>query len=422
MKILWITNAAIEPLGTYIYGKAINGAWVSALLSDFENASEHHLVIATTARVKQRVRLENDKGTVFYALPDSPPINYNENKKKNIEQWRRLILSERPDIIQIWGTEFTHGLCALRVCGNVPGVIYMQGVLDAIARYYYAGISETELKRNITFRDLIKRDSVIRQKIRYGRNAVKEAEMLKRAGNFISENNWCDAHVKAIAPDAQSHRCPLSINSAFTRFTWDINNIERHSVMCTASDYPLKGLHIILRAIALLKKRYPDIKLYIPGSKVVSDGSLQWLIRKRGYTRYIERLIKQLDIADNIVWLGYTSQDQLAQLLSKIHVFALTSALENHSSSLKEAMMVGVPTVASDVGGIPEYIDNGKNGFLYRFEEYELLADYISSIFDSDILAIRIGQQGRKDMIKRHSSPEIYSVICDIYNKIIQSK
>lgn len=422
MKILWITNAAIEPLGTHIYGRAVNGAWVAALLSDFENVGEHKVVIATTARIRDRIRLENDKGTVFYALPDSPPINYNENNKKNIRQWQDLMLSERPDIIQVWGTEFTHGLCALRQCGNTPAVIYMQGVLDAIARYYYAGITEAGFKNNITFRDIIKKDSVIHQKRRYERNAKKEAEMLSLAGNFISENNWCDTHVKAIAPEAKPHHCPLSINSVFTEFEWNINDIERHSIMCTASGYPLKGLHIMLKALGLLRRRYPDVKLYIPGAKVFSDGSLQWHIRKRGYTKYIERLIKQLEIGDNIIWLGYTSQEQLAQLLSKRHVFALTSALENHSSSLKEAMMVGVPSVASDVGGIPEYMDNGKNGFLYRFEEYELLADRISSIFDSDILATRIGQSGRKDMIARHSSNEIYSVICDIYNKIIRSK
>lgn len=84
--------------------------------------------------------------------------------------------------------------------------------------------------------------------------------------------------------------------------------------------------------------------------------------------------------------------------------------------------MIGVPSVASDVGGIPEYIDNGRNGFLYRFEEFELLADFISSIFDSDDLAIRIGQAGRKDMTERHSSDEIYTVVCNIYNRIIQRK
>ena len=419
MKILWITNAAIEPLGSHLFGRKVNGAWVSAMLADFEKYGEHNIVIATTAPVKEPVRLQNEHGTVFYALPDAFPIDYNENKSGNIEQWRMLIQSEKPDIIQVWGTEFTHGLCALRVAEDIPAVIYMQGLLDVIARYYYAAIPEKDIRRNITFRDTVKRDSIFHQARRYKHNAHKEAEMLRRAGNFISENNWCNAHIKAIAPNAVAHHCPLSISDAFTNYIWDIDKVERHSIMCTASGYPLKGLHIMLQALALLKKRYPDVKLYIPGTKVISDGSLQWLIRKRGYTRYIERLIKGLDIEGNMVWLGYLPQDNLAEKLSRIHVFALASALENHSSSLKEAMMVGVPSVASDVGGIPEYIDNGRNGLLYRYEEYELLASHIESIFESDSLATQIGQAGREDMMKLHASTDIYSTICSIYKKIL---
>lgn len=422
MKILWITNAAIEPLGSHLFGRKINGAWVSAMLSDFERHGEHSIVIATASPVKKPLRLVNNHGTVFYALPDDYPIAYNENKKGNIEHWHALIEAEKPDMIQVWGTEFTHGLCALRVAENIPSVIYMQGVLDAIARYYYAGIPESEIRRNITFRDLIKRDTIFDQCKRYRRNSAKEAEMLQRAGNYISENHWCNAHIKAIAPNAVAHHCPLSIGQSFLKYAWDINRVERHSIMCTASGYPLKGLHIMIEALAILKKEYPDVKLYIPGTKFVSDGSLQWIIRKRGYTKYIERLIKRLDVADNIVWLGYLSQNELAKRLSTTHIFALTSALENHSSSLKEAMMVGVPSVASDVGGIPEYIDNGRNGLLYRFEEAELLAEHIFSFFESDIMASKIGEAGKADMLNLHSSTDIYTMMCDIYSKIIASK
>lgn len=422
MKILWITNAAIEPLGSHLTSRKVNGAWVSAMLADFETHCEHKVIIATTAPVKETLRLQNTHGTVFYAMPDDYPINYNENNRCNIEHWRRLLVTEKPDIIQVWGTEFSHGLCALRVAEDIPAVIYMQGLLDAIARYYYASIPESDIRRNITFRDVIKHDSIFAQCDRYKRNSVKEAEMLRRAGNFISENNWCDTHVKSIAPNAVSHHCPLSISDSFTKYQWSIGNIERHTIMCTASGYPLKGLHIVMRALALLKQSYPDVKLMIPGVKVVSDGSLQWLIRKRGYTQYIERLIKELGIESNIEWLGYLSQDHLAQQLSKSHVFALTSALENHSSSLKEAMMVGVPSVASDVGGIPEYIDHGRNGFLYRFEEHELLAAFISSLFESDKLASRIGEAGRADMLRLHSSTDIYSAMCGIYKNILSKK
>ena len=59
-----------------------------------------------------------------------------------------------------------------------------------------------------------------------------------------------------------------------------------------------------------------------------------------------------------------------AQEMETANVFVMPSSIENHSSTLIEAMIVGVPCVASDVGGISELITHGKTGFLYRFEEY----------------------------------------------------
>ena len=147
---------------------------------------------------------------------------------------------------------------------------------------------------------------------------------------------------------------------------------------------------MLLRAVALLKIEFPEIKLYVPGTPVVSDGSIKWLLRKRGYTKYIETLIRQLGIGENIVWLGGLSQEELAEEYAKRHVFVMPSAIENHSSSLKEAMAVGMPCVSSYVGGIPEYVRHGENGLLYRFEEYEVLADHIKRIFTDDEFATNL--------------------------------
>jgi len=268
---------------------------MDALLSDFKGREVYDIVVATTAKRKDVYKYRNQNVT-YYLLPDSPPLSYNENKKSNIAAWNNLIEAEKPDLIQVWGTEFTHGLCALRVATNTPSVIYMQGYLGSIARYYQAGIPQNELKKTITIRDFLKRDSILQQQKKYYKSAKKEAEMLQLSGAIISENEWCNANIRSIVPDVKVYSCPLSINKVFADYHWDITKIERHSVICNASGYTIKGLHILLRAIALLKNTIPDIKLYVPGDPVVSDGSLKWLLRKRGYTKYIENLIKELKI------------------------------------------------------------------------------------------------------------------------------
>lgn len=421
MKILWITNTPLEIIGEKVYGKRSNGVWMSALLQDFIKENNYQLIVATSVPVSETIRLE-EKGIVYYGIPNQVPLLYDENKKSNSFAWQEMIEQEHPDLIQVWGTEFTHGLCALRVAGDIPSVIYMQGYLQSIARHYLAGMTNSELRSSLTFRDIIKRDSILQQQKKYIISKQKEKEMFVRSGRIICENDWCEDSVKALNPDIKVYRCPLSINRIFSEKKWNIEQAEPHSIICTASGYPLKGLHMVLRAVALLKNKYPDIKLYVPGAKMVAEDSLQWLIRKRGYTNYIERLIRELNIKNNIVWLGMLSQEQLAERYAKTRVFVLSSAIENHASSLKEAMMVGTPSIATYVGGIPEYVRHGENGFLYRFEEYEIMAGYISKLFDDNKMAVKISENGRVDMYHLHSRNNVYKTICDIYGKITEEK
>lgn len=418
MKILWIVNTPLGPLGERLYGKRNNGAWMGALLASFAEHGEHQLVIATTAAISETIRLE-ENGIAFYALPDQPPILYNENKQNNIIAWQNLIDDEKPDLIQVWGTEFTHGLCALRLAKGIPSVIYMQGYLGSIARHYLAGMTHDELKKSVTFRDIIKRDSIVQQQKKYDISTAKEKEMFELSGNVICENDWCENSIRAVVPDINIYRCPLSINQVFTQYSWDLSKSEPHSIICNASGYPLKGLHMLLRAVALLKNKYPDVKLHVPGAKVTSDGSIQWLLRKRGYTKYIENLIKELGLEDNIVWLGALPQDKLAEQYAKARVFVLCSAIENHSSSLKEAMMVGIPSVASAVGGVPEYVTHGKNGLLYRFEEYDILSSHISRLFEDDNLSQILSENAKRSATALHSEKDIYDTTIKIYNSIL---
>ena len=423
MKVLWIVNLPLGALEEKLKGKRSDGLWMGALLKDFENREEVKLVVATTYRV-EKVVTAVEKGVTFYALPNEYPLLYDENNSKNIKAWESLLKEEKPDVIQLWGTEFSHGLCALRIADKmgIPSVVYMQGLLASIAKHYLAGISEKEIKKTVTFRDFIKRDDILRQQKRYYERAKKEKEIFSLSKNIISENDWCDRYVRSIEEGVKSYRLPLSINRVFGEKEWKIESAEKHSIICTASGYPLKGLHMTLRAVAKLKEKYPDVKLYVPGEKMVSNRSITSLVRKNGYVNYIESLIKELNIEGNIVWLGVCSQEKLAEYYTKARVFVLSSSIENHSSSLKEAMLVGTPCVASIVGGIPEYLSDGQNGFLYRFEEYELMASLIGELFDDDALAVKFSTAGKESMQKLHLNVDMAGDILKIYQEVLGKK
>lgn len=421
MKILWITNMEVGELYEHLYDKKSNGLWIDALLHEFINENEHELVIATTGKVR-KMYFYKSKKIKYYLLPGGSPLVYNHKKNRNLHEWKLLIDEEKPDIIQIWGSEFKHGLAALKASPNTPAVVYIQGILDSIYRYYEAGLEHSDITRNITFRDIVRNDSIIAQKKKYYKRAVYEKEMLELAGNVISENLWCDTHCKGIAPKVTSYHCPLSINDEYLKHSWNLDKIDRHTVMCNASGYPLKGLHIILKAIHLVCRKYPNVKLYVPGTELISDGSFGCLVRKPGYKKIIEKLIRKLQLKNNVIFTGILPAEQMGDRMSNVNCFVMGSSIENHSSTLKEAMFVGVPCISSIVGGIPEYVTHNENGLLYRFEEYEMLAEYICKIFENDEFAQRLSNKAKATILSKHSCDNIYGNILEIYNNIIERK
>jgi len=418
IKILWVTNLVIGAMHMKKFGRASNGFWMDALLKDFYVRGGHDLVIATTGRNEDIVFLHEGIAK-YYILPGGNPNEYDHKNSKNTGEWEALFAKEKPDIIQIWGTEYKHGLAAVKAANGIPCIIYMQGILEAVARYYEAGIEHKDLIKTMTLWDLTKRNSILAAKRRYIQNAKYEKEMLILSGNIISENIWCNAHCKAIAPEVKTYYCPLSINRDFDEKAWTEVAMEPHTILVNSSGYPLKGLHMVIRAVHLVKKKYPDVRLFVPGSPMKAGKDLKSRIRKTGYVNYIEKLTDALEMRGNIIYIGIISAAEMAEKMAKVNVFVLGSALENHSSTLKEAMQVGTPCVASIVGGVPEYAVHGENALLYRFEEYELLAENIMNIFENPELAKKLSTNARRTIGSLNENITIYDRIISIYEKVI---
>lgn len=417
MKILWITNIPVGKMYEAIFQKPAHGLWMDALLNEFVKANEHQLVVATVKDASAPDSVTDGK-VQYYRLPKRSRGVYPYTSRACRDDWNKMIQKENPDLIQVWGTEQTFGLAALAAAPNVPAVVYMQGVIRAIARYYEAGMTRKELRGAVALRDLFFRERIAKQKRNWERQAVHEAEMLSLAQNAICENDWCAAYLKAIAPGIAIHRCALSINAQFAQRRWWLENVKPHLLMCSASDYPLKGLHMLIKALAIVKRTYPDVKLCVPGIPL-REGSFINRMKNRGYYRFIRQLIIQNDLKGHIEFVGRLTSDEMADRMEQSHAFVMCSTIENHSSTLKEAMTVGMPCIASMVGGVPEYVAHGENGLLYRFEDTEVLATHICNVFSDAALAKRIGANAQKQTANAETGGTIYRRIIAVYEHIL---
>ena len=176
---------------------------------------------------------------------------------------------------------------------------------------------------------------------------------------------------------------------------WNINSIERHSIYVSQGGYPIKGLHIVLEALNILKHRYPDIKLYVAGRDITKCNSIMEIIKYSNYHKIISKMIKKYNLQQYIKFTGQLNATQVTEKMLKSNVYVQASSIENSSNALGEAMIIGVPCVASYVGGTPDIIKDKEEGLLYPFGDYALLAHYISKVFDDDRLALKLGKNAK---------------------------
>ena len=392
-KILWVTSTPFR-YHRILLGQTNEslhtGSWFSAALENIAHRSDIQLHIATYGSVENCVSGVED-GISYHILPCRGG-RYNARSKSAAMHWKFLREDINPDIIHIWGTESQFSLAASRTFRDKPIVLFVQGLIGVIQRHYYDGLPN--LYKYLTLRDFYNR-------ISYKKQTLSEKEIIKNSTCAIVENSWGESQILAINPHIEVIRVQVPIRRQFYTNKWDVNNCNKYELFTNAGGYPVKGHHIIFKALSIVKRLYPNIKLVIPGPKI---GHYTGIIRKTGYIIYLKTLIRKYQLEDNIEYKGTLSGDEMVNRLCSCNAFIMPSVAENHSNSLIEALMLGVPCISSCVGETVNHIRNGENGFLYNSTDYTSLAGLIIKCLRDQTLIKNIGEEASQTKLIRNES------------------
>ena len=141
---------------------------------------------------------------------------------------------------------------------------------------------------------------------------------------------------------------------------------------------------------------------------IVGDGSIR------------QDLIAQtqdLGISDNVVFLGH--REDTDKLLQAMDIFVLPSLSEGIPMALLEAMAASRPIVASRVGGIPEIIEDGVEGFLVEPMDVNGLAERCRRLIESPDVARKMGEQGRKRVERDFSATAMADRVASVYKELL---
>lgn len=166
-----------------------------------------------------------------------------------------------------------------------------------------------------------------------------------------------------------------------------------------------KGVQHLLHAMPLVLKEKPDVKLF-----VVGEG---W------YKKSLEKEAIRLKLQRSVRFFGHVSPDVLFSLYSKARVFVLPSIYEGLSITVLEAMSMGKPVVVTSVGGSPEFIKNGENGFLVGPGNYLQLAKAILEILNDSRMAKRMGRMARSTILRKFTWKEVCRRTIKLYEEVL---
>lgn len=416
MKILWITNILFPDICEELNMPVpVGGGWMYSLAKDLVGVAGIELLVATVYKGDDLNIIEKD-GIRYILLPCQGDSTYYHSAFE--KYWLEVRQRFNPQVIHIYGTEFAHGLAYVRACGNRGVLVSLQGLVSVCARYYYAGITEKEIWRNLTFRDIVRRDTIFRQKRKFVRRGEIEKEYIRSVKYVAGRTEWDRIHAGAINREVNYCFCNESLRNEFYHHQWSYEHCEKHTLFLSQAEYPLKGLHQVLKALPFVLNHYPDTKLYVGGRDITAFSGWKDKIRYTGYGRYVASLIKKLKVGKAVVFTGRLTEKQMCDRYLRAHVFIAPSSIENSPNSLGEAQILGVPCIGAYAGGIPEMITDGETGLLYRFEEYEMLAQKICQLFRDLDFCRKLSVQETEIARERHNRTNNLLRIMSIYRNM----
>ncbi len=186
---------------------------------------------------------------------------------------------------------------------------------------------------------------------------------------FASRDIWPRLHIVHCGVDPQQY-IPVTHKG------------EGHRILYVGRLAAVKGLPVLLEALAMIRQARPNIMLTIAG-----DGPDR---------SNLEQMSRELNLQHHVRFVGYCSQAQVREHLKQTDVFVMSSFAEGVPVVLMEALASGVPVVATRIAGVGELVENGISGFTVPPGNPVSLAEAIERLLDDPTLRQQFGRNGRR--------------------------
>lgn len=427
MRVLWVCNIILPAVARQLGVPHSNReGWLTAMMDRFLQEQHRNRITLGIAfpvteelgNIDRDMTFGEEESCHCYGFIED--LSTPEKYDSAIEDRMKEILEDfKPDIVHIFGTEFPHALACLRAYRRpARTLISIQGLVSSCAEAYMADLP-TSVQRQVTFRDLVKKDSLKQQQAKFQKRGLYEKEAIRLTGHIAGRTDFDREMTSNINPEAKYHLLNETMRSCFYRDRWKRNECIPYSIFLSQGDYPLKGFHYLLKAMPMVLAQYPEAQVFVAGNNILRNETWQDRLKRSAYGKYLKKLIRENHLKDKVTMLDSLDAEGMKEQFLKSHVFVCPSALENSPNSLGEAMLLGVPCVAADVGGVHNILMDGGDGLLYPAGSVEGLAEKLIEIFSKESISQQYSQNARRHARETHDADQNYYKMIRIYEEIV---
>ncbi|WP_299498312.1 glycosyltransferase [Mucilaginibacter sp.] len=324
----------------------------------------------------------------------------------DIQLLLEVIKEVKPDLIHIHGTEGAFGL--VQKYNDIPTVVSIQGTITVYQYKFFSKISWFDVMKYSKLKNILFSRTFIHVYKLFKKMAAREQDIYRNSNHFIGRTAWDRRVTKVLAPSARYYHNDEILRNGFYTNKWSFKPAAKLQLFTTIWGNIYKGLETLLDCASLLDNINLDYEWHVAGIRL-NDEIVQ--IASKG---------NKHPVSANIKFGGMISEQKLIEGLLHSHIYIATSHIENSPNSLCEALILGVPCIATNAGGTGSLMEDNKEGILIQDGDPYAMAGAIMELQDNYDKAIGFGAKACERALLRHDQEKITNDLLSIYRTILE--
>lgn len=420
-KIIWFVNVSFDEKVLQNDLDKKGKGWLATLAKTIVDQYELHVVSIDPYKKNKK----DDKLSLYYLSPPYfklklvlnafwPLKNINGNL---LSQMISIVKEVNPDLIHIHGSEKQFITIASRPeVKHIPIALSIQGIMTAISKSYTASYPLSFLRKFYAFRGFQKTKwlpQTILNKYNYTIGQTKiEKDYFRHIDFFFGRTDW-DRQISGLMGDESSYfKIDRILKPEFYKAEWNSPNHENNKIIIhtTLGNAIYKGIDVIAEACCYLIEKGLNFEWRVAG---VTDDC--WTVRAA------KKKLKHTFPEHKLIFLGQLDAKQLINKMLQANLYVMCSYIENSPNNLAEAMILGMPCVATFAGGTSTYLEHKKQGLLVPTGDALGIAAAIFDLYKNPDKAQLYGKNAREVSLNRHDPERIQKVLINTYASILKS-